>query len=98
MQKANGDEDDFPQNPCHHSHLPCGGEITNKTPSCSLGFLLGCSLVRPGLHPPLAARFLRHRQQKSWKLATKCPPRLNRGAGIDIMPRNRYTLRHDHLP
>ena len=28
------------------------------------------------------------------KLATKCYPRLNRGAGIDIMPRNRYTLSH----
>ena len=40
MQKANGDEDYIPQNHGHNSPVPCGGEITNKTPSCSLGFLL----------------------------------------------------------
>ena len=34
------------------------------------------------------ALFLRQRQQKCRKLATTRPPRLNRGAGIDIMPRN----------
>ena len=42
--------------------------------------------------------FLRHRQQKCRKLATKCHPRLNRREGIDIMPRNRYSLGYDHLP
>ena len=44
----------FRDNPCHHSPVPCGGEITHKKPSCSLGFLLGCSLVRPGIRQSLA--------------------------------------------
>ena len=44
------------------------------------------------------ALFLHHRQQKCRKRSTKCHPRLNRGAGIDIMPRNRYSRSYDHLP
>jgi hypothetical protein len=49
---------DHPPNPHHHSPVPCGREITNKKPPCSLGFLLGCSLVRPAIHPSLASGFL----------------------------------------
>ncbi len=49
-------EDNFPQNPCHHSPVPCGGEITQKKPSCSLGFLLGCSLLPR--HPSIACKSL----------------------------------------
>ena len=57
-KKNNNNHAPHPQNPCHHSPVPCGGEITHKKPSCSLGFLLGCSIVRPGLHPTLASVFL----------------------------------------
>ena len=41
-KKNNNNHAPHPQNPDHHSPVPCGGEITHKKPSCSLGFLLGC--------------------------------------------------------
>ena len=47
------------------------------------------AFARLGVSTRSRSLFLRHRQQKCRKLATKCHPRLHRGAGIDIMPRNR---------